>query len=152
MIPPASLNIRRMSSSASLTRHDSAAADVADSIAPACAAASRGPNNGVSSAHAAPRRPLEGLLVIDCGYFYAAPFATTLLAAGAAHAQEAKIGVILGFTGPIESLTPAMGDSAELALSEVNDAGTFLEGVTLTPLRADSTCVDSAGVFTFWRR
>ena len=26
------------------------------------------------------RRPLEGLLVIDCGYFYATPFATTLLA------------------------------------------------------------------------
>jgi branched-chain amino acid transport system substrate-binding protein len=70
--------------------------------------------------------------------------ATTLLAAGAVHAEEAKIGVILGFTGPIESLTPSMGASAELALKEVNDSGAFLEGVTLTPLRADSTCVDSA--------
>ena len=60
------------------------------------------------------------------------------------HAEDAKIGVILGFTGPIESLTPSMGASAELALKEVNDSGAFLEGVTLTPLRADSTCVDSA--------
>jgi crotonobetainyl-CoA:carnitine CoA-transferase CaiB-like acyl-CoA transferase len=27
-----------------------------------------------------PRRPLEGLLVVECGYFYATPFAATLLA------------------------------------------------------------------------
>jgi branched-chain amino acid transport system substrate-binding protein len=30
--------------------------------------------------------------------------------------------VILGFTGPIESITPAMADGAELAMAEVNDA------------------------------
>lgn len=35
------------------------------------------------------RRPLEGLRVIDCGYFYAAPFATTLLAE--AGAQVIKV-------------------------------------------------------------
>ena len=70
--------------------------------------------------------------------------ATTLLAAGAVQAQDAKVGVILGFTGPIESLTPSMGASAELALTEVNDSGKFLEGVTLSPVRADSTCIDSA--------
>ena len=27
-----------------------------------------------------PRRPLEGLLVVECGYFFATPFAATLLA------------------------------------------------------------------------
>jgi len=27
-----------------------------------------------------PRRPLEGIVVVDCGYFYATPFAATLLA------------------------------------------------------------------------
>jgi C4-dicarboxylate transporter DctM subunit len=32
-------------------------------------------------------------------------------------------GVILGFTGPIESMTPAMADGAELAMAEVNRAG-----------------------------
>ncbi|GAA4229897.1 branched-chain amino acid transport system substrate-binding protein [Sagittula marina] len=70
------------------------------------------------------------------------------LAAGAAHAEshasEAKIGIMLGFTGPIESITPMMADSAELALTEVNDSGQFLSGVTLVPVRADSTCVDPA--------
>ena len=29
--------------------------------------------------------------------------------------SEIKMGIILGFTGPIESLTPAMAASAELA-------------------------------------
>ena len=32
---------------------------------------------------------------------------------GAAFAEEVKIGVILGFTGPLESITPAMGAGAE---------------------------------------
>ncbi|MCA0996374.1 ABC transporter substrate-binding protein [Alloyangia pacifica] len=67
-----------------------------------------------------------------------------LFTAGAAFADDAKIGVILGYTGPIESLTPAMADSAELAMTEVNDSGKFLENVTLVPVRADSTCIDSA--------
>ena len=31
---------------------------------------------------------------------------------------EIKMGIILGFTGPIESLTPAMAASAELALKK----------------------------------
>ncbi len=74
--------------------------------------------------------------------------AATALAAGgamaASHAEEAKIGIILGFTGPIESLTPSMGASAELALEEINESGAFLDGTTLTPVQADSTCVDSA--------
>ncbi|MDO6584559.1 ABC transporter substrate-binding protein [Salipiger sp. 1_MG-2023] len=70
--------------------------------------------------------------------------AASLLATGAVQAEDAKIGVIVGFTGPIESLAPAMAASAELALSEVNDSGKFLEGVTLVPVRADSTCIDAA--------
>ena len=73
----------------------------------------------------------------------AAMLAATGMAHAEAHAMEAKIGVILGFTGPIESLTPQMADSAELALTEVNDSGAFLEGVTLVPVRADSTCTDN---------
>ena len=46
--------------------------------------------------------------------------AATLLS-GHAVADDVKIGIILGFTGPIESLTPAMAAGAELAISEVND-------------------------------
>jgi branched-chain amino acid transport system substrate-binding protein len=70
--------------------------------------------------------------------------ALPLFAAGTSMADDAKIGVIMGYTGPIESLTPAMSDAAELAMIEVNDSGKFLEGVTLVSVRADSTCVDSA--------
>ncbi len=55
-----------------------------------------------------------------------------------------KVGVILGFTGPIESLTPPMADSAELAFKEVSDSGMFLDGNVIEPVRADSTCVDAA--------
>ena len=61
-----------------------------------------------------------------------------------ADGHEVKVGVILGFTGPIESLTPAMGASAELALKEASDSGAFLGGKVLVPVRGDSTCIDAA--------
>ena len=56
---------------------------------------------------------------------------------------EIKVGIILGFTGPIETLTPAMRDSAKLAFAEVSASGALLGGETITPLIGDSTCVDS---------
>ncbi|MEO0390904.1 MAG: ABC transporter substrate-binding protein [Pseudomonadota bacterium] len=71
----------------------------------------------------------------------AALMASSAMAAG--HAKEVKIGVILGFTGPIESLTPSMADGAELAMKEVTDSGLLLDGATVTPVRADSTCIDA---------
>ena len=59
--------------------------------------------------------------------------------------NEIKIGVILGFTGPIESLAPVMAKSAEMAMDEVNKSGNFMNGSNqLIPVRADSTCVDAA--------
>jgi branched-chain amino acid transport system substrate-binding protein len=59
--------------------------------------------------------------------------------------NEIKIGVILGFTGPIESLVPVMAKSAEMAMDEVNKSGNFMNGSSqLIPVRADSTCVDAA--------
>lgn len=66
--------------------------------------------------------------------------------ATAAHADdhEVKIGILLGFTGPIESLTPPMAQSAELAMKEASDSGLFLGGKTISAVRADSTCVDAA--------
>jgi len=57
---------------------------------------------------------------------------------------EIKVGIILGFTGPIESLTPAMRDSAKLAFQEASDSGALLGGETITVLEGDSTCIDSA--------
>ena len=71
--------------------------------------------------------------------------ATTAVAltAGFASAEDIKIGVILGFTGPIESLTPDMADGAELAMAEATASGALLGGSTVTSVRADSTCIDA---------
>ncbi|MEP3295345.1 MAG: ABC transporter substrate-binding protein [Pseudoruegeria sp.] len=69
--------------------------------------------------------------------------AAALMSVGAAHAEDIKIGIILGFTGPLESITPAMGDGAELAIKEVSDSGKLLDGSTVSAIRADSTCIDA---------
>ena len=63
-------------------------------------------------------------------------------AAAAATANPVRLGVLLGFTGPLESITPAMAASAELAIREVNASGLFLRGTRVEAVRADSTCVD----------
>jgi branched-chain amino acid transport system substrate-binding protein len=70
--------------------------------------------------------------------------AVSALAAGGAFANEIKIGVLLGFTGPLEGITPFMADGAELAMSEISASGAFLGGTTVTAVRADSGCVDAA--------
>ncbi len=70
--------------------------------------------------------------------------AALLAASSAAQAQEIKLGIILGFTGPLETITPGMGGSAELAWNEVNESGLLLDGQTITAVRADSTCIDNA--------
>jgi branched-chain amino acid transport system substrate-binding protein len=70
--------------------------------------------------------------------------AATALVAGPALAQEEiKLGIILGFTGPLESITPDMAAGAELAMKEVSDSGALLGGSTVTPIRGDSTCIDA---------
>ena len=48
---------------------------------------------------------------------------------------EIKVGIILGFTGPIESLTPAMRDGAKLAFLEASNSGNLLDGETLQYLK-----------------
>ncbi len=72
--------------------------------------------------------------------------ASTILAlsAGYTMAAEIKVGIILGFTGPIESMTPDMGASAEMAFKEASDSGLLLGGSTITAIRGDSTCIDAA--------
>ena len=45
---------------------------------------------------------------------------------------EVKVGIILGFTGPIESLTPAMRDGARMAFDEASNSGNLLGGETIT--------------------
>lgn len=62
--------------------------------------------------------------------------------AGAASADDVKLGILIGFTGPIESLTSHMAAAAELAMAEVNASGKSAH--TFMSVRGDSTCVDAA--------
>ena len=77
------------------------------------------------------RRVVAGLLLM-------------LMPLGAAFAEDVKLGLLLGFTGPIESLTPPMADGAELAIKEVSDSGALLGGLQVVSVRGDTTCIDSA--------
>ncbi len=72
--------------------------------------------------------------------------ATTALTlmSGFAMAEEIKLGIIIGFTGPLETITPAMAAGAEAAIAEVNASGLLLDGSTVTAIRGDSTCGDAA--------
>jgi branched-chain amino acid transport system substrate-binding protein len=70
--------------------------------------------------------------------------AATALMAGAASAEDVKLGILIGFTGPIESLTGHMAAAAELAMTEVNASGKAANGMVFVPVRGDSTCADSA--------
>ncbi len=64
------------------------------------------------------------------------------LTAGAASAEDVKLGILIGFTGPIESLTSHMAAAAELAMSEVNSSGKSAHN--FISVRGDSTCTDAA--------
>ena len=71
---------------------------------------------------------------------------TTLLAfclINSASFSDVKLGIIIGFTGPIESLAPDMSAGAEAAIDEVNKSGSFSMG-TVSAIKADSTCIDSS--------
>lgn len=61
----------------------------------------------------------------------------------AAPAQETvNVGILLGFTGPLETIMPNIAASAEIAFKEASDSG--LLPAAISPVRADSTCVDAA--------
>jgi branched-chain amino acid transport system substrate-binding protein len=77
------------------------------------------------------RRVVAGLLMM-------------LLPFGAAFADDVKLGLLLGYTGPIESLVGPMADGAEMAIKEVSDSGALLGGLQVVSVRGDTTCIDSA--------
>ncbi|WP_374393959.1 ABC transporter substrate-binding protein [Tabrizicola sp.] len=64
------------------------------------------------------------------------------LMAGAVSAEDVKIGILIGFTGPIESLTGHMANAAEAAMAEVNASGKAKN--TYSSVRGDDTCTDAA--------
>ena len=69
--------------------------------------------------------------------------AATALIAGTASAEDVKVGILLGFTGPLESTVPDMAKGAEFAFKEINDSGKFGLG-TIVTVNGDTTCVDAA--------
>jgi branched-chain amino acid transport system substrate-binding protein len=71
----------------------------------------------------------------------AALVATSAMAGG--HAKEVKLGIIFGFTGPIESLTGPMASGVEVAVKEVTESGMLLDSATVTAMRVDSGCIDN---------
>ena len=73
----------------------------------------------------------------------AALLGSSLVFAGG-HAKTVKLGVVLGFTGPAESLAESMARGAELAMKEVSASKLLLDSATVSHVRADSTCVDAS--------
>jgi branched-chain amino acid transport system substrate-binding protein len=67
-----------------------------------------------------------------------------VMASGAALADDVKVGMLQGFTGPTESLVKPMAMGGELAIQEVSDSGMFLGGRKVVSVRGDSTCIDAA--------
>ncbi|MEM9205516.1 MAG: ABC transporter substrate-binding protein [Pseudomonadota bacterium] len=68
--------------------------------------------------------------------------AVAALAAPLSAMADVKIGFLGGFTGPIESLVPPIGDAAQLAAKHVNDQGGILGG-TMEVVTGDTTCADA---------
>ena len=79
-------------------------------------------------------------------FIFALAFAT--FGFGTAQANEIKVGMVMSFTGPLESLVPPMVDGAELAFNEANASGELLDGSTITLVKGDATCIDSAAAVT----
>ena len=77
----------------------------------------------------------------------AAVAATSLSVAAPAMAEEVNIGILFGFTGPLETLSPPMGDAAKLAIEHINAQG----GILGSPAKytiGDSTCADATAAAT----
>ena len=66
--------------------------------------------------------------------------AVVALSAAPAFADDLKLGILLGFTGPLEQLAPPMAAAAGLALQEVNDQG-GINGAKIVPDQGDDTCI-----------
>ncbi|MEQ9642074.1 MAG: ABC transporter substrate-binding protein [Alphaproteobacteria bacterium] len=67
----------------------------------------------------------------------------TAVASSPAVAQDVKVGMLQGFTGPTESLVAPMALGGEMAIKEISDSGLFLGGKKVVSVRGDSTCVDA---------
>lgn len=62
------------------------------------------------------------------------------LMAGAAQADNVKVGLAGGISGPIAAMAPQMLEAKKLAVQQVNDQGGILKGQKLEPVIGDSGC------------
>ncbi len=69
--------------------------------------------------------------------------AITALAAPLSAQADVKLGFLGGFTGPIESLVPPIGDAAKLAATHINEQGGLLGGQNIEVVTGDTTCADA---------
>lgn len=63
-----------------------------------------------------------------------------LLAAAPVHAQNVKIGLLGGITGPIAAMAPPMIAASQLAVAQVNEQGGIGQGGKLEVVVGDSAC------------
>ncbi|WP_150524783.1 ABC transporter substrate-binding protein [Roseibium sediminis] len=75
----------------------------------------------------------------------AAGLLTATALASAPAKADVKIGLIGGVSGPIAAMAPAMIDSAQLAISQVNEQGGILAGEKLIGVVGDSACNPQGG-------
>jgi len=66
-----------------------------------------------------------------------------VLSATMATASAVNVGELQGFTGPLESMIGPMSGGANLAVTEANASGNYLQG-TITVVQGDSVCIDAA--------
>jgi branched-chain amino acid transport system substrate-binding protein len=71
--------------------------------------------------------------------------AAALVAALPAQAQDIKVGLLGGITGPIAAMAPPMVDAAKLVLDQVNAGGGILNGRKIEAVVGDSGCNPQAG-------
>ncbi|TFL16368.1 ABC transporter substrate-binding protein [Jannaschia formosa] len=69
--------------------------------------------------------------------------AASLATAASARDDNVRLGVLFGFTGPIESLAADFAEAADVAIAEINAAGGILGGREIVAVRADTTCSDT---------
>ena len=66
-----------------------------------------------------------------------------VLSATMATASAVNVGELQGFTGPLESMIGPMSGGANLAVTEANASGAYLQG-TINVVQGDSVCIDPA--------
>ncbi len=76
------------------------------------------------------------------GIALASAAAMVALGTASASADDINIGVLMGFSGPLEKLAPPIAAGAELAIKNIDEQGGTKYG-KLVPVRDDSTCADA---------